>query len=176
MKNINRIIIIVAIFSSVQLAVFAQANSVSTTSNSNNNTVVTSNDIGVIPPLTDLTSDIPDLMFTDERINKYDLTAPIAVYPQTLDGETSLMIRDADGEELLVVTPQQIVIGLNNPDTDLIIATSDDITVAHINGSDYGITSAVWQITMLQDDGRSYVLIFSDLVPNAGYESFEITS
>lgn len=109
---------------------------------------------------------IPLPAFYDGRINDYDTAAPVAVYPHEVDGEIGLIIYNPDGVQLLVVSPEQIADVSDNP--------SDNVLVASANGvSLYRIPGGYWQINAPQYNGKTYVMIFSELFHSGGYESFE---
>jgi len=105
--------------------------------------------------------------FTDGRINDFDVAAPIAVYPHVVNEETGLIIYDNQGVEMLVVSAQQIADAPENPDSNILIAGANGVTLYRIEGG-------FWQINAPQYNGKTYVLIFQDMFHGGGYESFEL--
>lgn len=105
--------------------------------------------------------------FTDGRINNYDAAAPVAVYPHDINGETGLIIYDVNGVELLIISPQQILAAPENPDSNLLIAQANGVAL-------YRLAGGLWQINAPQYNGKTYVMIFSELFYDGGYESHEI--
>lgn len=112
----------------------------------------------------------PDPAFTDGRINNYDSAAPVVVYPNTVDGQTGLSIYSADGTLLFVVTAEQLASASDNPASPELIAGSNGVTLHRIPGENGG----QWQINAPQYNGKTYVLIFTNLFVDGGYTSFEI--
>lgn len=110
---------------------------------------------------------IPAPAFADGRINNYDTAAPIAVYPHDINGETGLIIYDVNGVELLIISPQQILAAPENPDSNLLIAQANGVAL-------YRLAGGLWQINAPQYNGKTYVMIFSELFYDGGYESHEI--
>ncbi|MGB7338585.1 MAG: hypothetical protein WBC91_06820 [Phototrophicaceae bacterium] len=110
---------------------------------------------------------LPQPVFTDNRINNYDSAAPVAVYPHDINGETGLVVYSADGVLLLVVTPQQIADAPSNPDSNILIAQGGGVSF-------YRLAGGSWQINAPQYNGKTYVMIFTELFSSGGYESFEI--
>ena len=108
--------------------------------------------------------------FYDGRINDYDTASPVAVYPHQVDGETGLIIYNPDGVEMLVVSPQQIADAPDNPDSNILIASANEVSLYRIAGENGGL----WQINAPQYNGKTYVMIFPELFHSGGYESFEL--
>ena len=108
--------------------------------------------------------------FYDGRINNYDTAAPVAVYPHLVDNEVGLIIYNSEGVQLLLISPEQIAGVPDNPDSNLLIATQNNIALYRISGADRGY----WQINAPQYNGKTYVMIFPELYHSGGYESFEI--
>lgn len=112
----------------------------------------------------------PEPGFTDGRINNFDAAAPVVVYPNTVDGQTELSIYSADGTLLFVVTAEQLASASDNPASPELIAGSNAVTLHRILGENGG----QWQITAPQYNGKTYVLIFTELFVDGGYTSYEI--
>lgn len=108
-----------------------------------------------------------DYSFTDGRINTRDGAAPIAVYPHIVNDEVGLIIYSADGEILLIVSPQQIANAPENPEANTEIASGNNVAL-------YRLAGGKWQINAPQYNGKTYVMIFSELFAGAEYESFEL--
>ncbi len=107
---------------------------------------------------------IPPPAFYDGRINNYDSAAPIAVYPHNVNGEIGLVIYSAEGEFLLVISPEQIA---NAPTDNSLIAEGGDVSV-------YRLAGGSWQVNAPQYNGKTYIIIFPELFHSGGYESFEL--
>lgn len=105
-------------------------------------------------------------VFTDGRINNYDVAAPVAVYPHEVNGEVGLIIYATDGTLLLVISPEQIRASPENPESNILIAEGNGVAL-------YRITGGKWQINTRQYNGKTYVLIFEQLSSSGRYESFE---
>lgn len=113
---------------------------------------------------------IPQPAFTDGRINNYDSASPIVVYPHLINDATGLIIYDVNGIELLVISPQQIADAPDNPDSPVLIAQANAVSLYRIPGEGRGL----WQINTPQYNGKTYVMIFPELFRSGGYESFEL--
>lgn len=109
-------------------------------------------------------------VFTDGRINDYDSASPIVVYPHLINDATGLIIYDVNGVELLVISPQQIADAPDNPDSPVLIAQANNVSLYRIPGEGRGL----WQINTPQYNGKTYVMIFPELFRSGGYESFEL--
>lgn len=111
----------------------------------------------------------PQPAFFDGRINNWDTASPIVIYPiSTADG-TALHIYSDTGELLLVVPATTLANAPNNPSENIIIAEGNDVIVARISGEGSGL----WQINAPQYNGKTYVIIFSELFVDGGYTSYE---
>ncbi|MGB7340368.1 MAG: hypothetical protein WBC91_15835, partial [Phototrophicaceae bacterium] len=112
----------------------------------------------------------PQPVFTDGRINDYDMSNPVVVYPvRDADDNVAIHIYSDTGVLLLVVTVADILAAPENPESNIIIAESGGVSFARIRGEGQGL----WQVTAPQYNGKTYVLIFSELYANAGYTSYE---
>lgn len=109
----------------------------------------------------------PQPAFYDGRINDFDTAAPIAIYPHMVDGEVGLIIYNADGMLLMVVSPQQIADALPNPESNILISEANGVAL-------YRLTNGDWQINAPQYNGKTYIIIFPELPHNGVYESFEL--
>lgn len=121
-------------------------------------------------PIVKVENGIISPVFFDGRINDYDTAAPIAIYPHNMNDETGLIIYNADGAQLLVVSPQQIADTPDNPDNPVLIIQANGIGLYRINSE----TGGLWQINAPQYNGKVYVMIFPELFHSGGYESYEI--
>lgn len=124
--------------------------------------------IGVVVPVASPEVSLdPQPAFYDGRINDFDTAAPIAIYPHMVDGEAGLIIYDTAGVVLLVISPQQIADAPENPEDNVLISEANGVAL-------YRLTNGDWQINAPQYNGKTYVIIFSELSHSGGYESFEL--
>lgn len=124
--------------------------------------------IPIIPSQTTEIGNQP--VFRDGRINNYDTSNPVVVYPiRDENNQVSIHIYSDTGVLLLVISAEQIANTPENPDNNIIIAEDGGISFARIHGDGQGF----WQVTAPQYNGKTYVLIFSELYANAGYTSYE---
>ncbi len=99
----------------------------------------------------------------DGRINRFDMAAPVAVYPFTFEGGVGLRFYQIDagghGALILEVTPEQIAAVANPPAANTLIASTSDGAVAL-----YRLTTGEFQM-----NAGSYVIVFSELDSGAAY-------
>ena len=111
--------------------------------------------------------------FDDGRINNSD-ASPVVVYG---DGE-SLEIwaplysfTDDDGntvlhtDVVLTVSAEEIAAVPSEPEENTLIASGGGVSV-------YRLTSGVFQLIASTYNGETYVLVFPELTPNGGYDSW----
>ncbi len=100
---------------------------------------------------------------SDGRINRFDLAAPVAVYPFTFEGGVGLRFYQIDagghGTLILEVTPEQIAAVANPPASNTLIASTPGGAVAL-----YRLTTGEFQV-----NAGSYVIVFSELDSGAAY-------
>lgn len=108
--------------------------------------------------------------FTDNRLNRFDTAAPIAVYPVDIDDESGLNIygidSNSDGEFLLQVTPDEIANVDDMPAENTLIDASNGVQV-------WRLSSGEFQILAPQYNGKQYILIFDIIGSIVPYESYE---
>ncbi|MGQ9888124.1 MAG: hypothetical protein ACUVSX_06475 [Aggregatilineales bacterium] len=113
----------------------------------------------------------------DDRINNYDHGAPVAAYPHDSGrDERGLIvygINNDDGRGFLamVVTPEEIAAAPAKPAQNTRLAEGE---VAGLKMSFWRLESGLFQLNVIRPSGKTYVLIFKDLIPGGGgYTSFE---
>jgi hypothetical protein len=128
---------------------------------------ITSHCPGLVPVVTTVKSVssvvVPSVVIPSysARLNARDVAAPAAIFPITYDDGVGLHFytigEDNQGSLALVVTPAEIAMVPDNPDTNTLIAASADGTIEL-----YRLASGELQVNM-----GEYVIIFTDLIPDA---------
>lgn len=109
----------------------------------------------------------PAPAFVDGRINNFDVANPVVVYPIRTEAGTGLHIYSDAGVLLLIVTPEMIAAVPAQPEANTLIAEANGVAL-------YRLSSGEFQVNAPMYNGKTYVLIFKELFPDGGYESFEI--
>ncbi len=113
---------------------------------------------GICPGLPNVSNEIGD-----GRLNRYDLAAPVAVFPIPAANGTGLHLyaigADGAGTLALVVTPEMIEAVPELPEMNTLIAATPDGAIAL-----YRLTTGEFQI-----NAGTYVIVFRDLIPTAEY-------
>ncbi|MCA9884694.1 MAG: hypothetical protein KC615_14275 [Anaerolineae bacterium] len=129
----------------------------------------------VVPVFAANTSDDPLPHFDDGRINNSD-ASPVVVYG---DGESleiwapMYSFTDENGNAVLhsdivlTVTAEEIAAVPAEPEENTLIAATDDMSVAV-----YRLTTGEYQMIASTYNGETYVLVFPELYPDAGYDSW----
>lgn len=105
--------------------------------------------------------------FFDGRINNCDTGNRIVIYGHEYDSGRGLLIMDTEGNNLLLVSVEQIAAVAECPDTNTLIASGGGVSVYRLAGS------CGYQVNGSAADGKTYVVIFDELYANAGYTSHE---
>lgn len=108
----------------------------------------------------------PQPAFFDGRINNWDDASPVAVYPVSTETGTAIHIYSDTGDLLLEVIAESIANIPANPASNLVIAEANGVIFSRLAGG-------LWQVNAPQYNGKTYVIIFSDLFSNGGYNSYE---
>lgn len=119
-----------------------------------------------IPAPTEQSASCP--VFYDGRINNCDAAAPVVVYPYQDESGDGLEIYDTDGNQILIVTADEIALVGDSPAENTLIADID-----RLNLRVYRLSSGEFQVMASQYNGKTYVLIFDAPYTNIGYQSFE---
>jgi hypothetical protein len=112
-------------------------------------------------------ADSPDLpaRHNDGRINNYDFANPIVVYPWQDETGDGFEIYTDEGDLLFRVNGADIA---GTTLGEIIVSDSEHSIVVS------RLADGTFQITALMDNGKTYVLLFSEPYSNIGYTSYEI--
>lgn len=112
----------------------------------------------------------PRLTFSDGRLNRFDAAAPIVVYPVTIGDAVGMNIyqvtAEGKGAFLFQVTPDDIAAVPESPESNTLIEALAGVQV-------WRLTSGEYQINAPQYNGKTYVLIFDEIISSIDYNSFE---
>jgi hypothetical protein len=107
--------------------------------------------------------------FQDGRINRYDVDAPYILYPQQdEDGATGLVVYDSNYSLLLAVSASEIAAVEEYPNSDTLIAQSDDGRVGL-----YRLTNGALEARGTTASGKTYILTFDEIAATVEYSSYE---
>lgn len=140
---------------------------ITTTSGSDTYDFETDPVIDPAPTATSLSPVSVPLHTLDDRINNLDAAAPVAVYG-TQNGQ-GLVIYEIDangnGFAVLAVSPAEIAAVPFSPASNMLIAQT---TTARLSISFWRLASGEFQLNVTQPNGKTYVLIFTELVAGGG--------
>jgi hypothetical protein len=104
--------------------------------------------------------------FSDGRLNRYDMAAPVVVYAHEYETGLGLVVYSPEGALLLEVRPEALANLADCPEENTLIVASGEVAL-------YRLTSCVYQLNAPSLDGtKTYVLIF-DSFDGLGYISYE---
>ena len=104
--------------------------------------------------------------FSDGRLNRYDMAAPVVVYPHDFETGRGLVVYSPEGALLLEVRPEALANVAECPEENTLVLRSGDVAL-------YRLTDCRYQLNAPSLDGtKTYVLIFDNLY-NSAYISYE---
>lgn len=119
------------------------------------------------PPSSPSITTYPCPVFFDGRINNCDTGNKIVIYGHDYETGRGLLITDTEGNNLLLVSPEQIAAVAECPDTNTLIASGGGVSVYRL------ARTCEFQVNAAAADGKTYVVIFNELYADTGYSSHE---